>query len=90
MAPNIFTRKTADGNTTTYTRKGTQGRKKIPPELLKVKLSARIARQTRSRINERAALHNMTVSSYCDLALALFDIGNYVGQLPLGASWRKE
>lgn len=80
MAANTFTRKTVDGKTTMFTRKGTQGRKKTLPELLKVKLSARITKQTRNRIKEQAILHNMTVSSYCDLALALFDIGNYVGQ----------
>jgi hypothetical protein len=78
MASNIYTRHTVTGKTT-YTRKGTQGRKPMPEELRKVKFSARVTKETFARVEQQAAAHNMTASAYADLALALFDINN-VGQ----------
>ena len=80
MASNVYNRKTADGRTTTYTRKGSQGRKAMPPELRKVKFSARITMQTKARIEQESKKYNMTASAYCDIALALFDISIFVGQ----------
>jgi hypothetical protein len=79
MASNIYIRETVNG-ATTYTRKGTQGRKPIPPELRKIKFSARITMQTKTRVEQEAKKHNMKPSAYCDLALSLFDIGIFVGQ----------
>jgi hypothetical protein len=86
MASNIYSRKTVDGKTTFYSRKGTQGRKAIPPELRKVKLSARVTRQTSERIKQEAKKHNLTSSAYCDLALSLFDISVFVGHKSLNNS----
>lgn len=80
MAKNIYSRHTADGRTTAYNRKGTQGRHSLPPELRKVKFSARITPEAAARIKQEAKKHNMTASKYADLALALFDINVFVGQ----------
>jgi hypothetical protein len=49
MASNLYTRKTADGKITTYTRKGTQGRK--PIGLSKPKLY-RLSESTRRELDE--------------------------------------
>ena len=79
MASNIYTRTTADGKTTRYSRKGTQGRKPLPEDLRKVKFSARVSRWTKNHVDEEARKHNMKPSAYADLALTLFSIDN-VGQ----------
>jgi len=79
MASNRYSRKTVDGITTVY-RRDNQGRRSLPPELRKIKLSARITMQTSARIKQQAEKYNMTPSAYCDLALSLFDIAVYVGQ----------
>lgn len=79
MASNIYTRTTADGKTTTFSRKGTQGRKPLPDELRKVKFSARVSKWTKKHVEEEAKKHNMKPSFYADLALSLFSIDN-VGQ----------
>jgi len=79
MASNSFTRTTISGQTQ-HTRKGTQGRKKIPPELRKKKFSVRITPQTEAKVLQEAKKYNMTKSAYCDLALSLFDITVFVGQ----------
>jgi hypothetical protein len=80
MASNIYSRKTADGKTTMYSRKGTQGRKQLPEELRKVKFSARVSKWTKKHVQEEAKKHNMKPSAYADLALALFRIEENVGQ----------
>ena len=79
MASRTVTRKDVTGNVTEYVR-GKQGRHAILPELRKVKFSARIAPDTLARITEQAKKYGMTESKYADLALALFEITDNVGQ----------
>ncbi len=52
----------------------------MSPELRKVKFSARIDPHTLNRITEQAKKYGMTESKYADLALALFEITDNVGQ----------
>lgn len=80
MANNVYQRTTIDDKTMTYSRVGTQGRHALPPELRKIKFSARVTKETAARVEQEAKKHNMTASKYADLALALFDINDYVGQ----------
>lgn len=80
MASNIYSRKTVDGKTTMYSRKGTQGRTPLPEELRKVKFSARVSKWTKKHVQEEAKKYNMKPSAYADLALALFRIDDNVRQ----------
>ena len=79
MASRTVIRKDVTGNETEYTRRK-QGRHAISPELRKVKFSARIDPHTLARITEQAKKYGMTESKYADLALALFEITDNVGQ----------
>jgi len=67
MATNIYSRTTADGLTTWYNRKGTQGRKALPPELRKIKFSARITMETSERVKQEAQKYNEVTYQGFDL-----------------------
>lgn len=77
MSTLTVTRITADGTTTQYKRRK-QGRHAIQMEMRKVKFSARIAPTTLSKVLAEAKKHGMTKSKYADIALALFEITDYV------------
>ena len=79
MASNKYPRTTVDGETTWYSRKGTQGRAPLPEELRKVKFSARVSKWTKKHVQEEAQKHGMKPSAYADIALSHFNMDN-VGQ----------
>lgn len=78
MASKTYIQFYADGTSKTVMRVKKQGRKVIPEELRKVKMDFRTLEGTKRKILETAKNHNMSASSYIDLAVCLFDIGEFL------------
>ena len=66
MASNTFDRETVDGKTTTYTRKGTQGRHKLPAEIKAVRVNITLTPQAKKRGIELARSCGKTFSAWVD------------------------
>lgn len=66
MASNIYSRKTVDGKTTFYSRKGTQGRHKLPIEIKSVRVNITLTPQAKRRGFEKAKSCGKTFSAWIE------------------------
>lgn len=77
MSANVFRQDTADGKSHLARRSTKQGRKPLPAELVRVKMSCRVYGSTKRRVETESQKYGMTPSAYADLALSLFDISKF-------------
>ena len=77
MAANTYTQYHADGTKKIYRRTVKQGRKSLPPELVKVPVTIFVLPVEKEKIESKAKEMNMSVSNYGEIALSLFDIKQF-------------
>lgn len=77
MASNTYIQHFADGTKKVYKRTAKQGRKTLPPELVKVPVTIFVLPAEKEKIEARAKEMNMSISSYGEIALSLFNIKQF-------------
>ena len=73
MASKTYTQYFADGSHKTMRRRVTQGRTPNPPELVKVQLTINVLPRKKYELVSGAKAAGMSLSSYCETALILYD-----------------
>ena len=77
MAKTTYQQHYADGSVKTLRRSARQGRRPLPPGMVKVQITAFVYPATLTLIEQKAREMNMSLSGYIDMAVTLFDISQF-------------